>query len=382
YNWELPPSFLLIVGDTEHVPVNYLYIRPTDHWYVAFDHDTTWPGTHTDLLPEIHAGRISVDDKYQLNTVVNKILDYSKSPYMEENWFDDILLAAYEQEGRYFIWTSETIYNYTTSIGYNVNRQYDGGNPPGSTQGVIDAINNGVIIATHRDHGGPTEWIHPRFTTSHIRNLDNGAKYPVMFSINCASGAFDGSRECLAEIALRVDNGFVAVIAHSSGSYGGYNDELTRGFYDGMFSDFDPDYPNVGSVNPYTTEVFKISQIMNYGKFWMYDKYIVPGGCDPYPGTPTYNISRASFEMLHDHGDPTMEIWTVFPQNLTVEYPEYIHLESSILEVTVTNSENGDIVEGALVCVTQGSGLYAKNLTDASGKAYLDIDPPTSDDLS
>lgn len=27
-NWELPPSFLLIVGDADHVPVNYLYTHP------------------------------------------------------------------------------------------------------------------------------------------------------------------------------------------------------------------------------------------------------------------------------------------------------------------------------------------------------------------
>ena len=380
YNWELPPSFLLIVGDADHVPVNYLYGRGTDHWYVSFEGN--------DCFPEIHAGRISVDDEDQLNTVVNKILNYSISPYMGENWFDDILLAAYEQSGRYFIWGCETIYNYLNPLGYNVNRQYEGGTPPGSTQGIIDAINNGVVIANHRDHGGKTEWCHPKFNTINIINdLDNGDKYPVAFSINCLSGYFDaetsgGGPECWAEVALRVNNGFVAVLAHTRVSWSGINDEINRGFYDGMFSDFDPDYPNVGSANPYTAEVFKISQIMNYGKFWMHDKYIVPGGCPPYPWHPSYEQARSSFEMLHDHGDPTMEIWTSFPQNLTAEYPEYVLLGPSVMEVTVANSENGDIVEDALVCVIQGDGCYAKNLTDASGKTYLDINPTTSDNLS
>ena len=77
HNWELPPSFLLIVGDADHVPVNYLYTHPyhytstgTDHWYVALD--------GADYLPEIHTGRISVEDENQLTVVVNKILDYSK----------------------------------------------------------------------------------------------------------------------------------------------------------------------------------------------------------------------------------------------------------------------------------------------------------------
>jgi len=97
----------LIVGDADHVPVNYLYNHPyhyertgTDHWYVTFEGD--------DYLPELHAGRISVEDEEELTVVVNKILDYSKTPYMEENWFDDILLAAKQEGGRFFVYTSET----------------------------------------------------------------------------------------------------------------------------------------------------------------------------------------------------------------------------------------------------------------------------------
>ena len=385
YNWELPPSFLLIVGDADHVPVNYIYDHPypyppsktgTDHWYVTFEGN--------DYLPEIHAGRISVDNEFELITVVEKILNYSISPYMADDWFNNVLLASKEESGRYFIWGSETIYNYLEPLGYNVTRQYSGGDPPGSTQGVIDAINNGVIIANHRDHGGETEWCAPKFTTANIINdLDNGAKYPVMFSINCLSGYFDketsgGGPECLAEIALRV--GFVAVIASSRVSWSGYNDELCRGFYDAMFPDFDPDYPTSSSANPYSTCMFMTSQVMNYGKFWMYDKYVVPGGCSPYPYTPNHEVSRAEFEMFHVHGDPTMQIRTAFPQNPTVDHPERTPMIPHVLQIAV--SVNNTPVEGALVLVTQGDNLYIRNLTDASGNAYLDIDPPTNDDLT
>jgi len=385
YNWELPPSFLLIVGDANHVPVNYIYDHPypfpksktgTDHWYVAFEGN--------DYLPEIHEGRISVDNEFELITVVEKILNYSISPYMEEDWFNNVLLASKEESGRYFIWGSETIYNYLSPLGYNVNRQYSGGSPSGSTQGVIDAINNGVIIANHRDHGGETGWSAPSFTTSNVLNdLDNGAKYPVMFSINCLSGYFDketsgGGPECLAEIALRV--GFVAVIASSRVSWSGYNDELCRGFYDGMFPDFDPDYPTTSSANPYNTGVFMVSQVLNYGKFWMYDKYIVPGGCPPYPYEPDREISRTEFEMFHVHGDPTMQIRTAFPQNPTVDHPERIPKIPSVLQVAV--SSNNTPIEGALVLVTQGDDLYIRNLTDASGVAYLDINPSTNENLT
>jgi len=379
-NWELPPSFLLIVGDADHVPVNYLYTHPyhytltgTDHWYIAVD--------GTDYLPEIHEGRISVDNEAELTVAVNKILDYSKTPYMDVNWFDDILLAAKQETGRYFVYTSERLYNYLNPAGYTCNRQYQGTTPPGSTQGVIDAVNNGVIIANHRDHGAAqndgysyTGWSAPQFDTTHIPALTNGRMYPVMFALHCDSGWFDGETdsesgnwESIGEVGLRVENkGFVATIASTRVSYSGYNDEFCCGLFDAMWPDFDPNYPNGGSSNPIPSPVYRIAQVMNYGKFWMYDKYIVPNGCPPYPWTPSATNSRTTFEMFHVHGDPTMEVWTWMPENLDVTY----NVLSGNIEIFVENT-GGDPVEGALVCIYQPNGLYEKGVTDNSGYIIL-----------
>lgn len=391
YNsWELPPSFLLIVGDADQIPVNYLYTHPyhgtltgTDLWYVAID--------GTDYLPEIHAGRISVDNENELNIVVNKILDYTKTPYMDVNWFDDILLAAYNEAGRYFIYTSDRIYNFLNPLGYNCNRQYQGGSPAGSTSGVISAINNGVIIANHRDHGAAqndgysyTGWSYPQLDTTHIPSLTNGRMYAVMFALHCDSGWFDGETdsesgnyESIGEVGLRVENkGFVAVVASTRVSYSGYNDELCCGMYDAIWSDFDPNYPDDNSANPFTTEVYRIAQVLNYGKFWMYDKYIVPGGCSPYPWTPSESVSRATFEMLHVHGDPTMEIWTSLPKNLEVTY----EILNNAVEVSV--KDNGNPVENALVCAYQENGIYARGLTNDLGEVVLDVINPSDEKVT
>ncbi|MBN2599799.1 MAG: hypothetical protein JXA75_04590 [Candidatus Thermoplasmatota archaeon] len=395
-NWDLPPSFILIVGDADHVPVNYLFSNPyhgtptaTDLWYACI-------GT-SDYLPEMHAGRISVENASQLVGVVNKILDYSKTPYMDENWFDDLLLAAKQESGRYFVYTSERIYNFLTPLGYACNRQYQGTTPPGSTQGVIDAINNGVIIANHRDHGAAendgysyTGWSAPQFDTTHIQNsIYNGRKYPIMYSLNCDSGWFDGETdsepgnyESIGEIGLRVaERGFVAVLASSRVSYSGYNDEFCVGLYDAMWSTFDPNYPNAGSANPYPSEVFRVSQVMNFGKLWMYDKYIVPGGCSPYPWTPSAAVSRATFEEFHMHGDPSMEIWTEFPQVMTVTHPDAVPFQPSTFSVTVINGSMNPVV-GALVCVSQKNGMYAKSITDDTGTAQLSIEPQNGENIT
>lgn len=397
YDWDLPPSFLLIVGDADHIPVNYLYTHPyhnsptgTDHWYVAFEGD--------DYLPEIHNGRISVEDEDELTIVVDKILEYSKTPYMNVNWFDNILLAAKEESGRYFVYTSERIYDFLNPLGYECNRQYEGTSPPGSTEGVIEAIDNGVIIANHRDHGSSendpdmsvTGWSAPLFTTNHISDdIENGEMYPVMYALHCESGWFDGETdsysgnwESIGEVGIRVENkGFVAVISSTRVSYSGYNDELCVGLYDAMWSNFDPNYPKEDSTNPYDTEVYRIGQIMNYGKFWMYDVYIVPGGCDPYPWTPSETVSRVEFEMFHVHGDPTMEVWTAFPKNMVVDHPDMVQYGSSSVEVYVEDSY-GNPVERALVCINQENGFYIKNLTDENGYTILNIEVEEPNDVT
>ena len=176
------------------------------------------------------------------------------------------------------------------------------GTPSGSTQGCIDAINNGVLIANHRDHGesqndgySATGWSHPALYTTHIAQLTNGDMLPVVFSINCESGWFDGETdaysgnyESLPEMFMRASGkGIIGCIASTRVSYSGYNDELCVGFYDAIWPDFDPNYPSGSSTNPISSSLNRMGAVLNFGKYWMYDKYVVPGGCEPYPWTPT-----------------------------------------------------------------------------------------------
>jgi hypothetical protein len=115
---------------------------------------------------------------------------------------------------------------------------------------------------------------------------------------------------------------------------------------------------------------------MNYGKFWMYDIYVAPGGCDPYPWTPSEDVSRTTFEIFHVHGDPTMEIWTEMPKNLEVTY----EILENAAEVLVSNS--GDPVENALVSLYQENGIYLKGLTDDDGMLMLDVNNPTDEEIT
>ncbi|MCD6382265.1 MAG: hypothetical protein J7L74_01440, partial [Candidatus Hydrothermae bacterium] len=394
-NWEIPPSFVLIVGDVDMVPVHYRNVHPyhntrtgTDLYYATTD--------GSDYFPDIFVGRISVEDNSQLSTVINKILKYDRDPERSTNWFNNVLLAAYDEQGRFFVATSETVYVHLSGYGYSCNRQYADGNPPGSTSGVIAALNGGVVIANHRDHGGSgndgcvgsTGWVHPAFYNSHVGSLTNGDMLPFFFSINCESNWYDGETdsencnyESLGETLLRAENGgALGFIGATRVSYSGYNDELDKGFFDAIFPDFDGNYPGAGSYNPLTGPLYHLGGILNYGKFWMYDKYVVPGGCPPYPWIPDPEATVTEFDEFNYIGDPSEEIRMSYPESLIVGHPPTVPLGPSQVQVQVTDLY-GTPVEGVRVAIGQGDTLHSWAYTDESGSAVLTANPTVPNEM-
>jgi len=379
-------SFVLLMGDVEHIPVFYIHTHSshgimtgTDLYYGVM----TGSGAE-DYFPDLFVGRMPVDTAEEAAVVVNKVIGYERTPDVSSNWYDDVLLAAYEEYGRYFVYTSEAVHEHLTGLGYNTNRQYEGTSPPGTTAGILDAMNNGVLIANHRDHGQSLNngystggWVHPYFRTDNIDQLTNGTKLPFMFSLNCQSGWFDGETdgnpsydyECFGEQLLRYpDGGVVGYVGSTRNSYSGYNDELCRGFYDAMFPGFDPGYPDAGSINPLQSPLYKIPQVMFFGKLWMYEKYYLPGGCSPYPWTPDATKTLMEFEMFNYLGDPSMEIWTSMPAPMVVTHAAALVLGSSSFQVNVDQ-------DGALVAAVQGEEILA-TASSSGGVAVLTFAEP------
>lgn len=335
YHNEWPElSYLLFfgdVGEVDSVPCHYRTFHEVDEILVGTDHYYGVIGDGVDdYFPDLFLGRISVNTVEEAELVVDKIVNYEQAPDTSGDWLESVLLAAYNQPNRYFISTSEAIHDHLAPLGFSCNRQYEAGTPPGSTIGVLDAINEGVFLVTHRDHGQDrnagdqhTGWNHPEFTEEHMDELDNEVHLPVMFSVNCRSGWFDGetdghagsSRESFCELLLRESRGgVVGVIGDTRTSWSGYNDELLKGFIDAIWDQFDPFYPDGSEEYHLPSPLYQMGAVLNFGKFWMLDKYILAGG-EPYGWPPTELRNRIQFEVYHYHGDPSMEIWTGTPTN-------------------------------------------------------------------
>jgi hypothetical protein len=420
--WTPAPSFLLLVGDADLLPVHYKnnhpYVRErnlpvgTDLYYSTVDFENDPPDTHLVDFPDLYVGRLPVNQS-NIEVVVDKILQYEKEPPIATpGWFDNILLAGFFQDGRlpeippdsvadrFFIQTSELIHDFLEIKGYNMQRVYTCSDqstptyyyygdpiPPeltfnGTTDDIIQAITQGAFIVNHRDHGdsrnGPfgmfEGWDEPDFVAENVPSLNNGEKLPVIFSVNCRSGWFDGETDldsddpnpipdCLGEALLKANGkGGVGFIGATRTSYSGFNDELCKGFYDAIWDDFDPGYYSSLVSSP----TDRLGAILNYGKFWMFDKYVLSSGSGYPPDWekgPVY--TRLEFELFNLLGDPATRIWTGVPESLIVSYPNSYQTGSGTF--TVNAGE-----ESLQVCLwKENDDYYQRQFTNTNGEAIF-----------
>ncbi len=337
--------YVLIVGSHSQIPgkqmgdMNYY----TDYYYGCMD------GANDDL-PDVYVGRIPATTLNEANTVFNKIINYEQTPVTDYSFYNKGMNCAqficsnngYEQ--RRFTQTAERIRDYMVGIGKTVNRVYyaesdatplywnnnseyygTGGGIPsylqkpqfawdGDADDIISGINNGAFYVLHRDHGQVDEWVQPWFNVSHLSQLNNGSKLPVIFNICCDAGQYSNvSSRCLADCMLTMSNGgSVGGFAATLTTLSGPNDALAEGIFEsiwpspGLLQTFGkPNYTGQTSA-----PVYELGRILIEGLSKMLDLYpkiMYANGEE----TTWYKWARRAFVCF---GDPSMEIRTEVPQ--------------------------------------------------------------------
>ncbi|MBC8319612.1 MAG: PKD domain-containing protein [Bacteroidetes bacterium] len=372
-SWYPAPEFFVIIGDHQDVP-GVILQSPDDNDFATDLYYACMDGAY-DYVPDMAHGRISVSDNEEAIRVVNKIIQYEKNPVSDPLYYQNGLNCAMFQDdenngyaSRRFTHTSENIRDYVMLQGYNSNRVYNteahitptnynpgyysNGEPippellrsngfewNGGAQEIINNIDEGKFFVFHRDHGysGGSGWATPYFTTTSMDGLNNGNKLPVVFSINCHTGEFK-LNNCFAEKFLRLENGgAVGVFAASYYSYSGYNDGISLGFIDAIWSNpgLIPVFGDGGIPNPNLTphtDIITMGNVLNQGLIRMMETW--DGG---------NNGNRYTHEIFHYFGDPAMRIFTAFPIQITASNTDtIIFQETTDIEVFDCS------VEGAL----------------------------------
>jgi len=284
-NWAVPPVAVLLLSDYQGSGKAYgITSKSLSHPYSGtYVTDNVYADVDgTDSLPEINFARITARDIFNLDTMINKFLDYERNPPTASNFYGEPLVACGYQSDRWFQLCSEIVYGFwTNELDKTPQRQYNTGSSPssgdpwssnpntymvvdyfgesglgyitdtipsgipwnsGSAAGVNSAINYGTSIVQHRDHGSESGWSEPNYTIPDLAGLSNDM-LPFVFSINCLTGRFDYATEVFTERFHRMNGGALGLIAASQVSYSFVNDTYIFGLYDNLWPNFDPAYP-------------------------------------------------------------------------------------------------------------------------------------------
>jgi hypothetical protein len=297
-------EYLLLVGDIAYLPWKADWNgMPGDSWFGCL--------AGGDMYSEIAVGRFTVTSNTELQTQVDKTLNYLNNP-PSGNWTDKALLIAHKQDapGKYQ-GCKEGIRTASYSDPFTFETAYGAapaqGGDSATNADVKNAVDSGVGIVNYRGHGSPgspnprpwgtywgSDWntAYEEYTTTDAHNLENGGKTPVVFSISCLNAALDNADECLGEAFVKDSQSAVAFLGATRPSYTIPNHDFDRYLFDA-----------IGNEN-----IREIGWVLNDANAELIDLY----------GPASYYMDNIRIYLWL--GDPALKLW-VGVQNSPPETP-------------------------------------------------------------
>lgn len=376
-------EYVLLGGDVAVVPHRGVYAEilpyvtdndvPADLYYAALDGDWNddgdgrWgePG-EADLIPEVSVGRASVETVAEATNFVNKVIKYQTAPVVSqiknaqmtgELIYDEPTWGADEKEEIVY---GTSAHGYTT-VGFpetwTITELYDRDLYPAEWDkwDAINNLNNGIHVHNHCGHSNNyyTIKMYDTDILAYFTNDGVANSYFVMFNQGCYTAAFDNKypsgsygNDSVGELFMYIENGAVAWIGTTRYGAGSHGSTRAAGqYYDRQFFDavFGEDITAVGDAH----DDCKVDNI-------------------PYID---FRAIRWEYYCRVLLGDPSMDIWTNTPGNLTVSLPEVIHTAANEVEISVT--DGADPVAGARVSVFSDGAHFGHAFTDESGVARV-----------
>ncbi|MGQ9804150.1 MAG: C25 family cysteine peptidase [Anaerolineae bacterium] len=290
HNWTPPPSYVLLVGDTDTIPTwsGPVIGTSTDLYYATMDASGTG-----EWHPDIGRGRFPVRSAAQATAMVNKYLAYA-SLTGDEPW---LMRASFPATCDLYT-VAEGTHNYVINT-HTLPRGYSGtfpNNPqPGGDKlycitygaqyaNLVSAFNQGRWAIIYSGHGGYSGW-EMSFDSNAVRNLTNYGMFPFVASHACLTGNF-GQTEVFGETwVLQENRGALAYWGSSTYSYWDEDDVLERRAFDGLFG---AGYPDVSISTMANVGLAAVESVYPSSARYYWETYNILGdpGLNLFPRQP------------------------------------------------------------------------------------------------
>lgn len=210
-----PPEYLLLVGDVKKIPY-YGKENISDMYYGELNGGG-------DFIPEMFVGRIPATDTTDVKSVVEKILQYEKFNFSNDNTFYSRALALAGKDANYAGYMNGQIKYAVTNYLKSENRisGYHFYYPDGFTKkdSTLRLIENGLSFINYTGHGSASGWLHIDIKSSDIPNLKNENMYPFVISNACRTAQFTDTSSLGNKFVLASRKGAIGFIGCSNDSY-------------------------------------------------------------------------------------------------------------------------------------------------------------------
>ncbi|MCF8367967.1 MAG: T9SS type A sorting domain-containing protein [Bacteroidales bacterium] len=361
YNWPEPPTYVLMVGDDGVFPkkmVTYGYTFPNEDFFVEIEGN--------DYIPEMMIGRLTNQNDYRLQVLINKFMLYEQTPYTAEtSWFKKGICCsnnAYASQIETKRYAAACMLEDGGFISVDTLMSDGWGSSCSmNTSDVLNAITEGRSFLNYRGEGWSTGWWAACYdiNTNTITSINNAEKFTFVTSIGCGVAMFNTSggncfgEEWLEMGSLTEPRGCIGFVGPTSNTHTTYNNKIDKGIYTGMFWE--------GMDTP--------GQALLRGKLYMYNVF-----------GPVYYVEY-HYRIYCILGDPSLHIWKDIPLAVNVAHDPTIYVGNNQVEFIATFASNGEPVANAELCLA-GNDIYLVDSTNAEGKITFNISPNEEETLS
>lgn len=364
FNADVPPQYVLLIGDVDVMPVGTFDGSVTDHYYSLIEGD--------DFLPDLSVGRLSGTGLADIQTFVAKILRHERDPYRDggDDWFSRGLMVAADYASTTPIATSRWCRLSLLDIGFAaVDTLFHPPLPYSNGHLFVNPrVNAGVSVVAYRGWArGHQGWEPPIYVREHVMALQNGWKLPVVMSFVCRNNDFGHQAgQCFGEVWTNAGSqtepkGAVAFLGNSHPwSHTRFNDAQAFGTFNAI---------HAGHAR-------SLAQVMDAGK---YENLV------QFPGQIYYDEYRSSavefyYFIYNLLGDPEMDIWLGAPVDIAVGHPASLHVGTDLVEVSVENFDTQAPLAGVRVGISQGGSVLGLAFTDEQGMARVPVSVLSADE--
>jgi len=350
---QVPATLVTNGGGTGYCDPCYAYVEGDDHY------------------PEFFVGRLLVHNEAEMQTLVDRTLEYEKDPFLGEEWFN-IAVGIGSNEGAGIGDNGESDWQHLNVVkdklldyGFQeVWELYDGDQSGSSPTGgetadgtgspnandMIELVNKGLSFINYTGHGYHGGVSSSGFDISAIGQTTNNGMYGFFVPVACCVGDFDegeGSGDCFGEVWIKHTNN-----GSPAGGIGGA--------FSSVLQSWAPPMRGQDEMVDLVVEDGEVEVRHTFGS-------IVAHGCsgmiDSYGG--------GGEEMMDTwciFGDPTVVLRTAFPETLALSHQEVYFLGTPAIEVSCPT-------EGAFIAITYGDEILGTAFVE-NGTASITLDAP------